>query len=354
MASAGGLNAEMIRFKLSLEDGASENVVLKRQKEAGLPKGKELGTSRECLFYQELASAINADLPKVLWSFGDMETGEKAILMEDLSDAVQAGLFFGPKVPINLGKDLAAETAGFNESPASITALAYSAAARLHATYWRPEDLLGKRWLRGAAWRLGEDQENWQAVQDQAINYWKNVPQAVMDIGWDPRLVACLEASLSKVDWNTYQQELKARPWSLVHGDFHPGNMMIRQPEVPGGPGRLVILDWEMVGVGSGVQELSQFLISHCDPDIREGLEKTALRAYYEELTSLCPAAARDMTWDDCWKEYVQGGVGRWLWFMPLLACLCPPPMVKRFHDNVLAFIVSHDITPENVPMPRV
>jgi thiamine kinase-like enzyme len=82
-------------------------------------------------------------------------------------------------------------------------------------------------------------------------------------VKWDPLLVACLDASFAKISWDVFQDNIKSTAWTLAHGDFHPANMMWDNAA-----SRLVLLDWEVVGLGSGPQDLAQFLISHMDKSV--------------------------------------------------------------------------------------
>ena len=43
----------------------------------------------------------------------------------------------------------------------------------------------------------------------------------------------------------------KESQWTLVHGDFHAGNQLFDRKT-----GEITTLDWEVVGLGSGPQEL--------------------------------------------------------------------------------------------------
>ena len=291
-----------------------------------------------------------------------MDTGLKDILMQDLSAAVQSGYFFGPFSPLNWGKDLSALARGWDVEcglgAQSVTELAFSAAASAHAPFWNKyEDLKHLSWLRGVGWRDGEGEDLWTGFQRQAADAW-DAERAKSDstIAWDPQLVACLESSLARArpeagGWGLFQTELKTRPLTLVHGDFHPANMMIARD---GASCRLFLLDWEVVGVGSGPQELGQYLISHASPQVREEIWRAAVEAYYARLVALNPSIADSMSLQDCVAEYVNGGAGRWFWFLPILASMCPPKMTQYFHDQVLAFVRYHNIEPGTCPMPRV
>jgi hypothetical protein len=371
--------------------------VLKRTRSDGGSQSKELGLAREFKFYEHTAdssatgplSQLASCLPRIIYAGGSMDTGLKDILMQDLSGAVQvmrmmsgvrsrnaaplmhlhfhaaffqSGYFFGPYSPLNWGKDLRALMRGWDADCGldvqSVTQLAFAAAASAHAPFWNKfDDLKHLPWLRGVGWRDGEEEALWTGFQRQAADAWDaERAKPCGTIVWDTQLVACLEASLARArpeagGWGLFQTELKTRPLTLVHGDFHPANMMISRD---GASCRLFLLDWEVVGVGSGPQELGQYLISHASPQAREEIWRAAVEAYYARLVALNPSVADSMSLDDCIAEYINGGAGRWFWFLPILASMCPPKMTQYFHDQVLAFVRYHNVVPETCPMPRV
>jgi aminoglycoside phosphotransferase (APT) family kinase protein len=227
----------------------------------------------------------------------------------------------------------------------------------MHAPYWNDnEKLVHLSWLRGVGWLNGEDEESWVAYQKRGADCWETAKSknlAESGVNWDPNVIACLDASIAKATpeaggWATYQAEIKTRPQTLSHGDFHPANMMIANGE------RLIMLDFEQVGVGSGPQDLGQYFISHMIPSVRAGIEREAVNKYYETLCALNPEVPKTMSFEQCWSEYVNGGIGRWCWMMPLLATMCPPKMTQYFHDQCKEFMEAHNLTPDNIPMPRV
>lgn len=89
-------------------------------------------------------------------------------------------------------------------------------------------------------------------------------------------------------------------------------------------------------------------------PELRAEIEKEIIENYYEKLCLFNDQVSKTMSFELCWDEYVNGGIGRWCWMLPLLANMCPPKMVQYFHDQCKAFIDTHKLTPENIPMPRV
>mmetsp|Transcript_45525 Transcript_45525/g.131877 ORF Transcript_45525/g.131877 Transcript_45525/m.131877 type:complete len:394 (-) Transcript_45525:48-1229(-) len=363
LSAAGGWSGNMTRFCIQFEDGTHGSYVLKSTKVGREAFGKSMGLFREAFFYLEFASTLTESLamPRVLYARGDPDTGVNVVFMEDLSSAVQSGYFFGKGSPHNWDKDLAALTKGWQLEPAMVTTMAFTQAAQLHSAFWRREELVssGHSWLRGAKWLVGEDESSWTEYQKQASDAWAAVKASLQDgsckVQWQPEVVACVDASLAKSKWAAFQAELQTRPWTLVHGDFHPANMMVRPG--PGGDAEgaaLVLLDFEQVGVGSGPQELGQYLISHCEPRTRATIERGAVEEYYRLMCSQNSEMASSMSWEACWEEYKHGGVGRWMWFLPILAGMCKPEQQQYFHDQVAAFIQDHGIDATNVPMARV
>lgn len=334
------------------------SVVLKSVKEDKRETSIALGLGREAIFYQSFASSIPG-CPAVYYAHGDMESGAKYVLMEDLSALTQTGFFFGPGNPNNWGKDLAALAGPAPPPPREVLLASFLAAARVHAAKWRDASLLSLQWLRGAAWVRGEGRESWEASQAMARQGWGSARAPPGQgqkpgIKWDPLVAEVLDASVAAIGWEAQQRRLNAKgAWTLVHGDFHPANLLWR----PGGDGAasVVLLDWEMVGVGSGPQDLGQFMISHVEPATRRACEREVVRAYYDELLH---NGVTDYSWEECWQEYVRGGLERWAWFLCYFGGAAAGsgemvPVAQFFVDQVAAFLRDHGVKPGDLGQPR-
>jgi hypothetical protein len=359
-----GANLQRIQV-LNKSNDVVRYYILKTVRNSLLVRSAELGLPREGLFYQHFADRLReADvlLPNVIHSYGDMNTGQKTIILEDLSDeCIQAGYFFGPGSPLNWGKDLNSYISKANTNQESVTleTVAHEAfilAARLHARFWQDYSLLEIPWFRSSAWFKSQDENSWRDAQAVASSYWANTKQVISDnlssVQWDSNLICCMDASISKISWSSYQESSRNRPWTLVHGDYHPANMMWDCNKR-----RIVLLDFEVVGLGSGPQDLGQFMISHVNPEIRKEIEERLVRSYYQELISKGDRNLLDeekYSWENCWRDYKFGGCERWVWLLALLTGLCPENMVQYFQDQLAAFMIDHEITPENICMPRV
>ena len=317
---------------------------------------REFGLAREALFYKSLSDLCRFSpafsLPNCYFAEGDVDTGKKTLLLERVV-GVQIGAYFGAGSPLNWGKDLEAACAeGITGVDAeTVTAAAFAAAAALHASFWRSPCLLEHSWLT-------RDEVSWNIAQRRAATSWFTSSRALpTDNGviWNPRLVALVDASLSKTSWAVHEAgDTRARAtrgdhFTLLHGDFHPANIIFSLTK------KIILLDWEAVRSGSGgAQELGQFVISHMSPSLRRIGERQRVEAYYTALCDACPQVAKDYAFENAWIDYTFGGAERWVWLLALLTGICEPVMVQYFHDQLLAFCDDHKIGSQNIGMPRV
>lgn len=409
---AGGLNSYMRKLQLTFLNDESCIVIVKYN--APSVRGKDLGTPRESHFYQlfiEKMQFFDIKTPEVYYTYGDMLTGEKLLILKYLKDSTQSGYFFGSNSPLNWNKDLDAITQSITNEIIKYNSLytydylakhiaykAMQAAAQMHAYYWRNHVLLTAdyNWLRGIEWyscfksdsTTSDESTTWINAQKTCVNVWKSLSTKILegntgDVKWNPFLVKCIQASVDNISWTTYQQELKdnRRSWTLVHGDFHPANMMFELLQVnqdhaltsddedssssylKAFDSNLVILDWELVGIGNGPQDIAQYVISHFSPDFRRSIEVKLIEFYYQQLSAEIKryhgeegleSFNQTYSLQKCREEYVSGGVERWIWLLIVLASMCPDKMVQYFHDQVYEFIIDHNVKPEDIGMPRV
>lgn len=365
--NGGGLSGVMQVLKISWPDRPPVTFIQKTMADSSLGRSKALGNAREALFYNTLAKAFPAakiPLALVIHAQGSMDDGSRTLVMEDLRNrAVQSGLLFGPGSPLNWGRDLDAASARL---PAPLSAVevakqTFIEVAKMHRLFWMDKSLLEYDWLRGAAWLHGNGKDEWTAAQGNFRTCWtatvKKIASGESKVKWDSNLCSCADAALGlSEDWEMYQASMASRPWTLVHGDFHPGNIMWVFEGEEQGP---LMLDWEMVGLGNGPQDLAQYLISHMNPALRRECEEELLQAYYAVLTDPALPGNSELTpaaypYEQCKADYVTGGAQRWVWFMGYLSALCPDNMVQYFADQTAAFLQDHGITAETIGQPRV
>ena len=358
LLDAGGMIGEMRRLQVNCIDSCT-NYVLKFVAAKSIGRSKSLGLAREAFFYLQFAKRVAEIVPQVKLGYGNMDTGEKVILMADLSAYIQSGLYFGESNPNNWHKDLESITGVTDQETRrvltkEIAIQAFEIAAKYHAMFWNDNSLLEFSWLRGSNWLKGEGAEEWLSHQNIAKVAWNTAIAKITSgdstLKVHPHLKACMDSSLAKVSWEDYQRNRESEDFvfTLVHGDFHPGNMMWRRSD-----NSLIVLDWEAVGLGSGPQDCAQYVISHMEPAERRLIESELVLKYYTSLIGLGVTPER-YPLARCWTDYIMGGVGRWVWLLAFLSNMCSAEVAQAFHDQLLAFILDHHISPENIPMPRV
>jgi len=373
---------------LTLVEGNDETknkkkLVLKQIPESQAALSRQLGLAREALFYEQLAPHLwkddsSSSLPRIYYAYGDLETGEKCIVMEHLASSnwVDSGIFFGPGNPNNWSRNLPQQLqAAYGDQPvptaADVAKATFQAMAQTHAAFWRNNLLLdpSHNWLRGHAWLQGRGREWWEAAQALIQGIWKEYTTATIKpneedatpttyIKWDTTVRQAVETAVRGISWQAQQDRLRVDGrWTLVHGDFWPGNVMwnVKQDSNSNisNNNRLRLLDWEMVGLGSGPQDLGQYVLSNFDPVERRACERDLVQTYYNELVR-CGVKDDEQLWDYVWSEYKVGGVERWLWF--LIYFVGQPGMTdwaQFFHDQIAAFMNDHSMTAVDITQPR-
>ena len=415
-AETGAKDGTTVKLNLTLllqQDNENENATTDRSSHQGSathhptslimkqipPKGQslsiQLGLAREAFFYQRLATRLpqptkkdedpydkeqeedggdcktkkrsggsttgNGVVPKIYYAWGDMETGQKVVVMEDLSDTfIDSGILFGPGNPNNWKRNLSQLIAQAYPHPNSviptswdITRATFRAIAQVHATFWKDATLLEFTWLRCSEWIQGRGEESWQSSQQLVKYFWNTYQSREVDgkskLQWDPLVRETVQKAVDGISWEAQIRRLNTNThWTLVHGDFWPGNVMVSTKDC----NTIRLLDWEMTGLGSGPQDLGQYILSNMDPNERRSREHDVIREYYEDLIRF---GVRDFSWEECWQEYRIGGLERWLWFLVYFAGQEGPyfEWAQFFHNQIASFMKDHSIGPDDVVQPR-
>jgi len=365
LTDVGGMMCALQRIVVTCDSG-SKTFVFKQIHVSSVQKtetSRSLGLIRESLFYKsELSKKFGSLIAKCYYAYGSEVTGEKYMLLEDLSPAIPAGFFFGPGNPNNWSKKdqlLAICEPSMKEGTdvEVVSRQSFKDMARIHASFWKNEALKSVcfSWLRGNDWWNHKGQESFDRIQGDLTNTWARVkgkidPSGLQDNGvqWDLDFIKLIDASFSRISFEGYTQWTDKTPWTFVLGDCHPANALW----VPGVPLKDAVkfVDFEMVAVGSGPQDLAQYLISHMEPQKRKQCEKSLVRTYYDELIS---HGVQNFTWDECWMEYVRGGSERWIWLVAFMAPLLPKEMGTFFNNQVVMFCSDHGVTCDTIGQPR-
>ncbi|MDT5049658.1 MAG: hypothetical protein QOG75_5556, partial [Mycobacterium sp.] len=91
-----------------------------------------------------------------------------------------------------------------------------------------------------------------------------------------PAVRSTADALDSNID--AYYREFEAGPMTLLHGDSHLGNTY-SQPN-----GRSGLLDWQVIWRGPGLREVTYWMITGLDSDVRRDHERDLLQRYLDGL----------------------------------------------------------------------
>lgn len=197
------------------------------------------------------------------------------------------------------------------------------------------------------------------------LKYLDSGPKVANDtkaIHWDANVRAAVEKAVKGISWEAQMKRLHVDGnYTLVHGDCWPGNFMWNTKENDS----IRIIDWEMVGLGSGPQDLGQYVISNMDPTERKECEEDLIDAYIDEfirtrmLVDTSDPSCHDISRDSkamkeyCWHEYKIGGVERWIWFLVYFVGNELYDMAQFFHDQLTCFLRDHGLPEYDITQPR-
>ena len=184
--------------------------------------------------------------------------------------------------------------------------------ASLHERFWNlGEDLAAYTWL---ARPLGSDFEIHVYAAAQAVEK--------MMVDDRPHLITGSMVVLGALGQIISQAEqvvepLRAVPHTLLHGNFWPGNVALQND------GEMVLLDWELAGLGPGILDLVAF-ITLCQWE-RGGLpvsEAELFALYQSEMRQRVDAPWSDEDWAVLWDHAL---IWRFIQEMFTWAASAPP-----------------------------
>lgn len=358
----------------------------------------------------------HAFIPRALYATWDAETGQKAIVLDYFSNATEAGVHFPHSVhnvvrdmdqiqkPSTQDAELSTEKPEQDsnssislakEKRRSITLEATRIAASLHGSFYRDKSLFANesiaKSLRMADWIQGEGKESYLESQKEIVDRWSNakarwtageffggkvkLSKEFVEI-MDASCALALDFDLFVSKWNMESKDDNVAEsdsgnnkiaWCLVHGDYHPGNMLCIDECIsknfPLHRPKLILLDWEVVGVGSGPQDIGQFLISHTETQEAFNMLDEVAVVYRQSLISTLDAVNHDTgksqavpSLEAIKREMVYGGIERWVWLFGYMAGWeesIPWLYMQYFHDQMQGWIVANNVTAKDVGMPR-
>ncbi len=258
--------------------------------------GVRLGIyEREVRFYRELAPRLGGPLAECHVASFEPEGGWFTLLLEDAAPAVQGDQIAGCSI--------------------AQARLAVHELAKLHAPVFGDPELGATPWL---------NQENPlnQAVMTALLGaflerYGDRVSAEHQEV--------CRRFVSSLDDWVADRRP----PLGLVHGDYRLDNMLFG---AAGAPREFIVVDWQTVGWGMAMTDVSYFLGASLTTEDRRAWEETLVREYFEQLHA---HGVRGLLWDECWLGY------RRQTFLGLLMTIGPVVIVERTQRGDDMFMVA-------------
>ncbi len=242
----------------------------------------------EISWYRDLRAETPVRAPHSFWGGSDPESHRFCLVLEDLGHLRTADQVGSCSI----------EEAG----------LIVRNLARMHARWWESPRLDAIDWLPTA--------------EEQGL-----IGRELYLLGWQPfwerlgpPLAPGFEALGRKIGPAMIDISLAAAgsAKTLVHGDYRLENFLFGEP---GSDDELVVLDWQIVGHGSGLRDLAYFLGQNLTVEVRRANEERLLHLYYEGIQE---GGVRGYSFASCFDDYRRG---------LLLAMLVPVNGVRALNE---------------------
>lgn len=270
-ASVGtGQVGDSFRFTLRYDDEDGPPTLVGKFPAVDATSRQAAATTRtyevETRFYQQLRDRVDITTPTPYVALLDVDANDFVLLMNDLAPALQGDQMAG--------------------CDATAAALAMREIARLHAPVWDDTTLSDLEWLdrstdEGRAFYVQLMTTLYPSFLDR---YGDRVDTAVVDAG--NRLVERLDEYLAQ----------RPGPRTAAHGDFRLDNMLF----TPDGSS-VTTVDWQTVALAPGVTDVSYFLGTSLEPELRAGCEHDLVREYHDNLRA---GGVVDYPFEQAWADY--------------------------------------------------
>ncbi|KAN0021740.1 hypothetical protein ACTFIU_003884 [Dictyostelium citrinum] len=332
----------------------------------------ENGTYREADFYQKQMKSKKYDfLPIIYYSNTNRETGEYSIIMQDLSGYISACKAMGNQC---WGKAEGIELDLYD--PFEIVKKCFLETSKIHIENWRDcKNLLSDQsnsWLKDFNIYQGNDcgKEDWIKKNYEVLkSTWqeKTLPiiNRIQEKHQENSPLINVDQVLKVIDiyfnhylkWDQFKSRIdttnEKNPFSLIHGDFHAGNVMIplvvKQDQTVDGAkqqqqhknDKLYLLDFSEIGFGCPFSDMAQFIISNCDIKFRRENEEKLFNIYWNSLAE-SGIDLKNFPFDYSFKIYKRGGIDRWIKINILMSHHIPEFAFIFFFNQLSTFVMDH------------
>ncbi len=257
-----GLLSELHRVDLTYDgpaDGAPDRVIVKFAIDDPAQRGvaEVLGFyAKELEFYRTLGPTMPFRVARAYAAARDDVSGDFILVMEDLSDLRRAEQIIGVSWPdaLRSARTMAKLHAAFHE---------HEALPEMAATYVPLENPIYLAALPGVF------AAGWEGAQTHAADLLTPEIKAFGD-----RYGDCVPFFLSSL----------MQPATLLHGDWRADNLFYGSASPDDDDDRMAVVDFQIMGQGSGAYDLAYFASQSIDSSVRSGRDGELIAAYLAAL----------------------------------------------------------------------
>lgn len=272
--------------------------------------------AKEVHFYREMAPHTSLPTPACYYADIDPASYLHVILLEDMAPAVSGS-----------------RLAGCSEKQAR---LAVGHIADFHAFWWEHPRLAEMSWLPDPD--FGQNPSAQQSVYE---GWW---PRFLENLG-EMRLpdpIRAIGENFGRHRARIEHHLFNAPPRTLVHGDYHLGNLLFASEE---GGVPFAVIDWQLLRRGRAVRDVAYFLSENLLPAARRAVEMELLTDYHRRLLA---GGVQNYTFSDCMTDYRLALLQRFRALVSTIAVMPFTPAERQMHVDVLlprniAAILDHN-----------
>jgi hypothetical protein len=266
-------SANIVRISVEYDppvEGAPLSMIAKFVSVKKIPHAEMLMdfADTEANFYKHLGLNSGISIPQCFYADIDMQTGDYLLLMEDMSKC-RVGDLSGNLEDVE-------------------TAIEHI--ARFHAKWWNCGRLKKLPWGTLFSSATVENDGLFKTFLESLVRvkeiYGNKIPETF-----------CWVADRLK---NADVSIFTGNPLTLVHGDFHPGNIFFQSNN----EGRFAVFDWEAVHTGCAGQDLGRIITLGLTQEQRELHQDSLVKLYHKILLE---NVSIEYSLSQCWNNIRRG-----------------------------------------------
>jgi hypothetical protein len=233
---------------------------------------------REVKFYNELVTTIDVRSPKCWFADWNSDTGDIAIVLEDMAPAVQGDQIDG---------------CGIEQARLAVDQL-----IKMQGPRWGDDSLGHVDWLQR---READDIDRLSGLFNMFMPGFLSIytEAIVSEVGREG--LECLEALAPRIGDYVMRKDA---PFTVTHGDYRLDNLLFASPS---GGVECCVVDWQTPGHGNGIGDLAYFIGAGLLPEDRRTHEWELVDRYISGIEKYGHQLDHDWVKDHYRREAISG-----------------------------------------------